>query len=334
MKVAIDGSVWVADAHGGRVAVFNPDGSHRQDIACRCRWSPACASPATTCTISISSPARAAGRTTIAAASSGRAPTWPACPCRRPGSRLDGERLRPGSPRRACATCRSRRWSTASSRRLNDAGVPVARIFVGMNTLHPLVLARSLIWDRATGPAHALRVPACRDRRSRSCGKALSSAMLRAGITSSGSTSRLPPAVAGEAPVFAELRGLGMTDWLGRPLSVRRADAEHRQSARGRGCRPALARLFARDRSRPAASRAEMAVLREVLPVFALAVKAITMRAVCQGLLESYLGNDPASARAGRHGAARRGAERRGRAALRRPARLHRARRRLARRPN
>ncbi len=33
LKVAVDGSVWVADAHGGRVAVFNPDGSHRKDIA-------------------------------------------------------------------------------------------------------------------------------------------------------------------------------------------------------------------------------------------------------------------------------------------------------------
>src|SRR5262249_25876721 len=33
MKVAADGSVWVADAHGGRVAVFEPDGRHRRDIA-------------------------------------------------------------------------------------------------------------------------------------------------------------------------------------------------------------------------------------------------------------------------------------------------------------
>jgi gluconolactonase len=33
LKVASDGSVWVADAHGGRVAVFNQDGTHRQDIA-------------------------------------------------------------------------------------------------------------------------------------------------------------------------------------------------------------------------------------------------------------------------------------------------------------
>jgi gluconolactonase len=32
LKVASDGSVWVADARGGRVAVYNPDGSHRLDI--------------------------------------------------------------------------------------------------------------------------------------------------------------------------------------------------------------------------------------------------------------------------------------------------------------
>lgn len=32
LKVAVDGSVWVADARGGRVAVFEPDGRHRTDI--------------------------------------------------------------------------------------------------------------------------------------------------------------------------------------------------------------------------------------------------------------------------------------------------------------
>ena len=32
MKVASDGSVWVADARGGRVAVFEHDGTHRVDI--------------------------------------------------------------------------------------------------------------------------------------------------------------------------------------------------------------------------------------------------------------------------------------------------------------
>jgi len=32
LKVAADGSVWVADARRGRVAVFEPDGSHRRDL--------------------------------------------------------------------------------------------------------------------------------------------------------------------------------------------------------------------------------------------------------------------------------------------------------------
>jgi xylono-1,5-lactonase len=33
LKVAADGSVWVADAHAGRVAVFGADGRHRRDVA-------------------------------------------------------------------------------------------------------------------------------------------------------------------------------------------------------------------------------------------------------------------------------------------------------------
>jgi gluconolactonase len=33
LKVAADGSLWVADARGGRVAVFEPDGTHRSDVA-------------------------------------------------------------------------------------------------------------------------------------------------------------------------------------------------------------------------------------------------------------------------------------------------------------
>jgi len=33
LKVAADGSVWIADARGGRVAVFEPDGTHRMDVA-------------------------------------------------------------------------------------------------------------------------------------------------------------------------------------------------------------------------------------------------------------------------------------------------------------
>jgi gluconolactonase len=33
LKVASDGSVWVADASGGRIAVFNADGTHQRDLS-------------------------------------------------------------------------------------------------------------------------------------------------------------------------------------------------------------------------------------------------------------------------------------------------------------
>jgi gluconolactonase len=33
LKVAADGSIWVADARGGRVVVLEPDGAHRMDLA-------------------------------------------------------------------------------------------------------------------------------------------------------------------------------------------------------------------------------------------------------------------------------------------------------------
>src|SRR5512135_1266351 len=37
--------------------------------------------------------------------------------------------------------------------RLNRLGIAVARAFVGINTLHPMIRARSMIWDRETGPS-------------------------------------------------------------------------------------------------------------------------------------------------------------------------------------
>src|SRR5260370_80899 len=99
------------------------------------------------------------------------------------------------------------------SRRLNDMGVPVARTFVGMNTLHPMVRARSMIWDRATGPGPHFEFghgnidsPIVRE--------SPFAPMLRDGIAER--RRRVDdPAVAGEAPVFEELHPAGMTEWLG-----------------------------------------------------------------------------------------------------------------------
>lgn len=173
------------------------------------------------------------------------------------------------------------------ARRLNEAGVPVARIFVGMNTLHPLVRAHSLIWDRVTGPAtqfvfqHAESdAPTVR--------QSPFAAMIRDGVEERHHD--LTRAAADEPPVFTELRAAGMTDWLGRvfPFGELAPTLEGpRVGALFFVCSTATAQaggFTARD----------IAALRASMPLFALAAKAITTRAIQQGLLAAYLGVDPA----------------------------------------
>ena len=100
------------------------------------------------------------------------------------------------------------------ARRLNEVGVPVARVFVGMNTLHPMVRARSLIWDRADGPGarfefrHAeIDAPILRE--------SPFAPMLRHGIAER-RYDLTSPQPEHEVPLFEELRAAGMTEWLGR----------------------------------------------------------------------------------------------------------------------
>jgi adenylate cyclase len=178
-------------------------------------------------------------------------------------------------------------------RRLNEAGVPAARLFVGMNTLHPQVLVHSLIWDRAIGPVQRFKFqhgeidkPIIQESPFKG--------MLGAGAYEQRLDLRLPPRP-GEEPVFAELRGLGMTDWLANifPFGELTPGTVVPRPNEGVG-QLWLASSIATDRA-DGFSDGHLAVLREALPVFALAVKAITVRAVFQGLLESYLGTDPAA---------------------------------------
>lgn len=179
------------------------------------------------------------------------------------------------------------------ARRLNEAGVPVARIFVAMNTLHPMVLARSLTWDRTKGPAtlaevpHAeIDAPMVRESPFRT--------MMFERMADWRVDLRLPPEL-GESPVFAELRELGMTDWLGTvfpfgELGPGRAGPRPNEGVSALW----LATSMAADRAE-GFEPGHLATLREALPIFALAVKAVTIRSVGQGLLESYLGKDPAA---------------------------------------
>jgi adenylate cyclase len=96
-------------------------------------------------------------------------------------------------------------------------------------------------------------------------------------------------------PLFEELRAAGMTEWLGRlfpmgelvPQVGWTVEAEHAER---------LALVCALTTDRPGGfSDADRTILNQVLPVFALAVKAVTMRALGHGLLAAYLGDDPAS---------------------------------------
>src|SRR4029077_3304128 len=105
---------------------------------------------------------------------------------------------------------------------------------------------------------------------------------------------RLPSSLA-KWPVFAELNDLGMTDWRGLtfPFGELAATIDGPQAREGVGqlwfvCSVATDRAGGFEES-------HLSALRQGTPLVALAVKAITMRSVGQGLLESYLGKDPAA---------------------------------------
>jgi adenylate cyclase len=178
------------------------------------------------------------------------------------------------------------------ARRLNDVGVPVARVFVGMNTLHPMVRARSLIWDRATGPATRFEFRHV-DIDADIIRQSPFDSMVRHGIAER-RYDLTSPRPEQEVPLFDELRAAGMTEWLGRvfpfgelsPQVGGPADAEHVGE---------LWLVCSVTTDRPGGfADAHATALREVLPVFALAVKATAMRAIYEGLLAAYLGQDPA----------------------------------------
>jgi len=179
------------------------------------------------------------------------------------------------------------------SRRLNELGVPVARTFVGMNTLHPMVRARSLIWDRAAPEimhyefSHAeIDAPIVRE--------SPFVPMLRGGVAERRCDLTDVMTVKGVS-VFEELHAAGMTEWLGRVFPMGELvpqvgwtlEAEHAER---------LAFVCSLTTDRPGGyTEADLAVLKQTLSVFALAVKAVTMRALGHGLLAAYLGDDPAA---------------------------------------
>jgi len=178
-------------------------------------------------------------------------------------------------------------------RRLNEAGLRVERMFVGMNTLHPMVRARSLIWNSGEGIARQFEF-AHADIDSVQIQESPFAAMLRDGLAELRQPLDRADVLPG-VPVFDELRGAGMTEWRGwvlpfgelMPQVGSPTEADHAER---------LWLVFSAATDRPGGfSDHGVAFLHEVLPVFALAVKATTLRGVGHGLLAAYLGQDPAS---------------------------------------
>lgn len=179
------------------------------------------------------------------------------------------------------------------ARRLNQAGVPVARIFVGTNTLHPLIRARSMIWDRATGPSTHFEFPHGQID-AEVVRQSPFNSMLRGGISERRHDLARTPAE-DELPVFAELRAAGMTDWLGRVFPFGEL-APHVGGPSGpeRAGELWLVCSFSTDRQ-GGYTESDFATLAALAPLFALAAKATMLRTVGEGLLATYLGADPAA---------------------------------------
>ncbi len=178
-------------------------------------------------------------------------------------------------------------------RRLNEAGLRIERLFVGTNTLHPMIRARSLTWGAGEGVGQHSEFGHS-EIDSTQIRSSPFAVMLRDGIAEQ--LRRLDGAddLAG-VPVFEELRAAGMTEWIGWVQSFGElslqvgslTEVEHSE-------RLGLIVSASTDR-RDGFRDGDIAFLREVVPIFALAVKATSLRGIGHGLLAAYLGNDPAS---------------------------------------
>jgi adenylate cyclase len=117
--------------------------------------------------------------------------------------------------------------------------------------------------------------------------------MLRHGIAERRYDLSLPEP-AQEVPLFTEIRAAGMTEWLGRVFPFGELAPQIGGPEVERVGELALVCSVTTDR--PGGFTTEhVADLGDLLPLFAVAAKATTMRVISHGLLAAYLGDDPAS---------------------------------------
>jgi adenylate cyclase len=169
------------------------------------------------------------------------------------------------------------------SRRLVEAGVPLARGYASFATLHPLLWASGITWqggrivDAIDLRYGYEREAAWRDSPFRTMIETRARRMRR----------RLGNGAALDYPVLREFRDAGLTDWL----ALRYAfgwTVEQAQVGE-------LGAIFSWATDRPGGwSDADLGVLEELSGTFALAIKATVGQRATHDLLATYLGRDAA----------------------------------------
>ena len=169
--------------------------------------------------------------------------------------------------------------------RLVHAGLPLARGYAGMATLHPLVRAYSYTWERRVNRLGAQTVTHIEAETSNFVNSPFhrmlesQTPVLRRRLDRE--------EAAPEFPVLVEFRKSGLTDWLGLLHSF--GWLAPSLSSRQLG----MISSWATDRP-GGFTDAELLLLQELVAGLALAVKAATSYDITRGLLKTYLGSDAA----------------------------------------
>lgn len=165
--------------------------------------------------------------------------------------------------------------------RLVDAGVPLQRVFVGLDTLHPIVEGRSTRWERTTGEAEQAeytRFNSDEGAWQRSpfyVLEAQDTRFLRRRLTDGYEQ--------GEFPLLDDLRAEGVTDYLAFRTTFDEADP-----IGGIDC------VYSSWASRRPGGFADddLATIEQVLPALALVMKTSSVVWTARSLMQTYLGHD------------------------------------------
>ncbi|MCW5750467.1 MAG: adenylate/guanylate cyclase domain-containing protein [Alphaproteobacteria bacterium] len=170
-------------------------------------------------------------------------------------------------------------------RRLNAAGLRLARAHVSMSTLHPLVRAYGYTWSRSTGSVEASEFEHS-DEVSEAWRRSPFNHMIETSTTRMRRRLTGPDALL-DYPVLAEFRAQGVTDWYAAIFDFGFRVDDRSASALGLVC------SFSTDRE-GGFSETDITFLETILPMLALTIKSIVSIQISRSLLATYLGRDAA----------------------------------------